>query len=407
MVNEMEIKGKYGTAIVYATLVDETTKEQIKNLMDQKFTKDLNVRIMADCHAGTGCVIGTTMNINDCVVPNLVGVDIGCGMLTVKLGKMDIDLVKLDRFVRKKIPSGLETYSEEQEMLTNIENLRCYDHLAHKSRHKKSMGTLGGGNHFIEIDKDDEDNLYLVIHTGSRNLGKQVCEYYTGKAKKDYLDSKRKNIRSLINRYKRLNKEEKIQEGIERLMKKYNSIDFDLLPVYNKTFEDYMYDMDICQKFAWENRESIAAKIMEYLGLELSNFEFFHTIHNYINMEDNILRKGSISAYVGEEVLIPINMRDGSIIARGKSNSDYNYSAPHGAGRMLSRSEAFKSITLSDFKEAMSGIYSTSVQESTIDESPFAYKSIEDIIPNILPTVDIVKIIKPIYNFKACRNRGR
>ena len=403
----MEIKGKYQTAIVYATVVDETTKEQIKNLMDQKFTKDLNVRIMADCHAGTGCVIGTTMNIIDCVVPNLVGVDIGCGMLTVKLGKMDIDLIKLDRFVRKKIPSGLETYSEEQAMTANIEVLRCYEHLAHKSRHKKSMGTLGGGNHFIEIDKDDEDNLYLIIHTGSRNLGKQVCEYYTTQAKKDYLDSKRKNIRSLINRYKRLNKEEKIQEGIEKLMKKYNSIDFDLLPVYGKTFEDYMFDMDICQKFAWENREAIATKIMEYLGLELSNFEYFHTIHNYINMEDKILRKGSISAYLGEEVLIPINMRDGSIIARGKSNVEYNYSAPHGAGRILSRSEAFNSITLSDFKEAMTGIYSTSVQESTIDESPFAYKSIEDIIPNILPTVDILKIIKPIYNFKACRNRGR
>ena len=403
----MEIKGKYGTAIVYATVVDETTKEQIKNLMDQKFTKDLNVRIMADCHAGTGCVIGTTMNINDCVVPNLVGVDIGCGMLTVKLGKMDIDLIKLDRFVRKKIPSGLEIYREEQVMATDIECLRCYEHLAHKSRHKKSMGTLGGGNHFIEIDKDDEDNLYLIIHTGSRNLGKQVCEYYTTQAKKDYLDSKRKNIRSLINRYKRLNKEEKIQEGIDKLMKKYNSIDFDLLPVYGKTFEDYMFDMDICQKFAWENREAIATKIMEYLGLELSNFEYFHTIHNYINMEDKILRKGSISAYLGEEVLIPINMRDGSIIARGKSNVEYNYSAPHGAGRILSRSDAFKSVTLAKFKEAMEGIYSTSVQDSTIDESPFAYKSIDDIIPNILPTVDIVKIIKPIYNFKACRNRGR
>ena len=403
----MEIKGKYGTAIVYASVVDETTKTQIKNLMDQKFTKDLNVRIMADCHAGTGCVIGTTMNINDCVVPNLVGVDIGCGMLTVKLGKMDIDLVKLDRFVRKKIPSGLEIYSEEQKMVIDIEKLKCYEHLANKSRHKKSMGTLGGGNHFIEIDKDDEENLYLVIHTGSRNLGKQVCEYYTKRAKDDYLFSKRNNIRSLINRYKRLNKEEKIQEGIEKLMNKYNSIDFDLLPVYGKTFEDYMFDMDICQKFAWENREAIATKIMEFLDLKLSEFKFFHTIHNYINMEDRILRKGSISAYIGEEVLIPINMRDGSIVARGKSNTEYNYSAPHGAGRILSRSKAFESVTLTEFKKAMEGIYSTSVQESTIDESPFAYKSIDDIIPNILPTVDIIKIIKPIYNFKACRNRGR
>ena len=222
-----------------------------------------------------------------------------------------------------------------------------------------------------------------------------------------YLHSKRKNIRSLINRYKRLNKEEKIQEGIEKLMKKYNSVDFDLMPLYGKSFDDYMFDMDICQKFAWENREAIAEKILGYLGFNLSDFKFFHTIHNYINMEDRILRKGSISAYAGEEVLIPINMRDGSILAIGKSNGDYNYSAPHGAGRILSRSEAFKTVTLSEFKEAMEGIYSTSVQESTIDESPFAYKSISDIIPNILPTVDIVKVIKPIYNFKACRSRSR
>ena len=407
MVIDMEIKGKYGTAIVYASVVDNSTKEQIKKLMDQKFTKDLSVRIMADCHAGTGCVIGTTMNIDDCVVPNLVGVDIGCGMLTVKLGKMDIDLIKLDRFIRKKIPSGLEIYSEEQEMMINIEELKCYEHLSHKSRHKKSMGTLGGGNHFIEIDKDDEENLYLVVHTGSRNLGKQVCEYYTKIAKNDYFRKKMKNVKSLIARYKRLNKAHKIEEGIQKLIKKYNSIDFDLLPVYDKTFIDYMHDMDICQKYAWENREVIAKKILQFLELDLHNFEYFHTIHNYINMQDKILRKGSISAYLGEEVLIPINMRDGSIIARGKSNGDFNYSAPHGAGRILSRSKAFETITLAQFIETMEGIYSTSVQESTIDESPFAYKSIDDIIPNILPTVDIVKIIKPIYNYKACKNRGR
>ncbi len=403
----MEIKGKFGTATVYATIIDESTKEQIKNLMDQKFVKDLKVRIMADCHAGAGCVIGTTMNITNCVVPSLVGVDIGCGMLTVKLGKMNIDLIKLDRFVRKKIPSGMDNYSTEQEIQINIEELRCYDKLYNKARHKKSMGTLGGGNHFIEIDKDDEDNLYLVIHSGSRNLGKQVCEIYTQKAKEEYFIQKRKNITSLINRYKRLNKENKIQEGIDKLMNKYNSIDFNLLPLYKKTFEDYMFDMDICQKFALENRETIAKKILEFLGLNLNDFNYFHTIHNYINMEDKILRKGSICAYQGEEVLIPINMRDGSILAKGKSNSEYNYSAPHGAGRILSRKEANKTITLDEFKDAMKGIYSTSIQESTIDESPFAYKSIEDIIPNILPTVDIIKIIKPIYNFKACERRSR
>jgi RNA-splicing ligase RtcB len=382
-------------------VVDDKTKEQVKELMDQKFVKDLNVRIMADCHAGAGCVIGTTMEVKDCVVPNLVGVDIGCGMLTVKLGKMDIDLIKLDRFVRKKIPSDKEVYSEDQDMKTKIEDMRCYEKLAGKSRHKKSIGTLGGGNHFIEIDKDDEENLYLVIHTGSRNLGKQVCEYYMKIAKNDYFNRKQKNIKSLINRYKRLGKEEKIQEGIKKLMDKYNSVNFDLMPLYGDSFKDYMYDMDLCQKYAWENREAIASKIMEYLGYNLEDFKYFHTVHNYINMDDMILRKGSICAYENEDLLIPINMRDGSILAKGKSNHLYNFSAPHGAGRVLSRGKAYKTITLEQFKESMQGIYSTSIQEDTIDESPFAYKSIDDIIPNILPTVEIIKIIKPIYNFKA------
>ena len=403
----MEIKGKFGVAKVYASLIDGNTKVQIKELMDQKFIKDLDVRIMADCHAGKGCVIGTTMKVKDKIVPNLVGVDIGCGMLTVKLGKMDINLVKLDRFIRKKIPNDNDVYNEEQESDVDITKLKCYEFIKNKSHINKSMGTLGGGNHFIEIDKDDEDNLYLVIHSGSRNLGKQVCEYYTKVAKEEYLKNKEKNYKALIKRYKKLNKEHKIEEGLNKLKEKYNSINFDLVPLEGKAFNDYMFDMDISQEFAYENRERMAYKILEFLELNLSDFEYFHTIHNYINMEDKILRKGSISAYENEEVLIPINMRDGSILARGKSNEEYNYSAPHGAGRLFSRKEAREIVTLENFKEAMKGIYSTSVQEGTLDESPFAYKSIKDIIPNILPTVDIIKILKPIYNFKACKNRSR
>lgn len=403
----MEIKGKHGVAKVYASLIDGNTKVQIKELMDQKFIKDLDVRIMADCHAGKGCVIGTTMKVKDKIVPNLVGVDIGCGMLTVKLGKMDINLVKLDRFIRKKIPNDNDVYNEEQESDVDVTKLKCYEFIKNKSHINKSMGTLGGGNHFIEIDKDDEDNLYLVIHSGSRNLGKQVCEYYTKVAKEEYLKNKEKNYKALIKRYKKLNKEHKIEEGLNKLKEKYNSINFDLVPLEGKAFNDYMFDMDISQKFAYENRERMAYKILEFLELNLSDFEYFHTIHNYINMEDKILRKGSISAYENEEVLIPINMRDGSILARGKSNEEYNYSAPHGAGRLFSRKEAREIVTLENFKEAMKGIYSTSVQEGTLDESPFAYKSIKDIIPNILPTVDIIKILKPIYNFKACKNRSR
>lgn len=403
----MIIKGKYGTANVFATVVEESTKNQIKVLMDQKFIKDLNVSIMADCHAGAGCVIGTTMNITDCCVPSLVGVDIGCGMITVMLGKMDINLIKLDRFIRKKIPSDMEVRAEALKTNVDITKLKCYDKLANKNRLHRSLGSLGGGNHFIEIDKDNDDNLYLIVHTGSRNLGKQVCEYYVDRAYNDLIIKRNKNIKALVARYKKLNKMDRIEEGIKRLTKKYNSYDKSLIPLFNDAFNDYIHDMKICQEFAMENRKAIIKDIMNYLELDLNDYKYFHTVHNYINMDDMILRKGAISAYKDEMVLIPINMRDGAILAKGKSNSLYNYSAPHGAGRILSRSEANKTITLEEFKESMNGIYSTSVQIDTIDESPFAYKSIDDILPNILDTVDVVKIIKPIYNYKATRKRGR
>lgn len=399
----MKIEGKYSTCDVYASVVDDTTKEQIKELLDQKFAQNCNVKVMADCHAGKGCVIGTTMKITDTVVPSLVGVDIGCGMLCVNLGKKEIDLIKLDRFIRKKIPSGNDVYKEIQESITDITKLRCYSSLKNKGHLHSSVGTLGGGNHFIEIDKDDDNNLYLVIHTGSRNIGKQVCEYYEDKAYTDKLFSLSK---SLIYRYKKLDKESLIKEGLNKLKEKYTNKK-SLIPLKGKLFSDYMHDMQICQDYASENREVIASKILEFLGYKLEDFNYFHTIHNYINMTDYILRKGSISAYEGETVLIPINMKDGSIIAKGKSNSDYNFSAPHGAGRLMSRREAQDNITLEEFKKSMEGIYSTSVQQDTIDESPFAYKSIDDIIPNILPTVDIIKIIKPIYNYKHSSKRSR
>ena len=397
----MKIKGKFGTAILYATHVDDVTKEQVLELMNQRFVEKLNVRIMADCHAGAGCVIGTTMSIKDSCVPNLVGVDIGCGMLTIKLGKREIDLPKLDKFITENIPSGENVYDSVQEMQVNIRELYCYEKLKHKKRFDCSIGTLGGGNHFIEIDKDDEDNLYLVIHTGSRNLGKQVCEYYMKVANDNLIGRSNEVIKEAVARLKEQGKTDIIQEEIKKIKANYDGVNKDLLPLYGDEFQNYLHDMNICQEFAWENRERIATIILDYLGMNFHEMEYFHTVHNYINMKDMILRKGAISAYKGEMVLIPINMRDGSIIAVGKSNAKYNYSAPHGAGRIISRNKAKKEISLKDFKESMEGIYSSCVKQSTIDESPFAYKSIDDIIPNILPTVDIIKIIKPIYNFKA------
>lgn len=396
-----KIKGKYGNAIVYASYIDDVTIEQVTDLMNQPFIKGLNVRIMADCHAGAGCVIGTTMKVKDCCVPNLVGVDIGCGMFTISLGKIDIDLEKLDEFINNNIPSGENIYEKIQDTKTNIRSMHCYENLKNKKRFDHSVGTLGGGNHFIEIDKDDEDNLYLVIHTGSRNLGLQVCQHYMKVAYNCLIKRRDEIIKETVERLKKRGENKSIQSEVDKIKQNYESVNKDLLPLYGKDFENYLYDMNICQEFAWENREVIAKKIMSYLGLNLSNYKYFHTVHNYINMNDMILRKGAISAYKGEMVLIPINMRDGSIIAIGKSNSKYNYSAPHGAGRIISRHQAKKILSLSDFEESMKGIYSTSICKSTIDESPFVYKSIEDIIPNILPTVDIIKIIKPIYNFKA------
>lgn len=397
----MEVFGKYGVAKIHATIIDDTTKEQVEELMNQPFVEGLNVRIMPDCHAGAGCVIGTTMSVKDYCVPNLVGVDIGCGMLTIELGKMNINFEQLDNYIINNIPSGENVYNYETCYLTNIKKLICYERLANKKRLHSSIGTLGGGNHFIEIDKDEEDNLYLVIHTGSRNLGKQVCEQYMKLANLRLTNEMNGRIKAKIDELKFYNQTELIQSEIDKIKHEYIKVNTSLLPLYGLDLKDYLHDMHICQEFARENREKIAKKILGYLGLELEKLNFFHTVHNYINMNDMILRKGAISAYKNELVLIPINMRDGSIIGVGKGNPDFNYSAPHGAGRVLSRHKAKIELSLEDYQESMKGIYSSCVCYDTIDESPFVYKPIEDILPIITDTVDVIKIIKPIYNFKA------
>lgn len=397
----MIINGQFGVAKIHASIIDDTTMTQVKELMDQPFVEGSNIRIMPDCHAGVGCVIGTTMNVKDCCVPNLVGVDIGCGMLTIELGKININLEKLDKYIIDNIPSGEKVYDYETSSNVNISHLICYERLNHKKRLHSSIGTLGGGNHFIEVDKDDDNNLYLVIHTGSRNLGKQVCELYMKVAKDRLMNKMYGEIKSKIDYLKFNNESNLIQSEIDKIKHKYDLININLLPLYGNDLKDYLHDMHICQEFARENRERIATKILGYLGYKLDDLNWFHTVHNYINMNDMILRKGAISAYQNEKVLIPINMRDGAIIGVGKGNADYNYSAPHGAGRILSRHKAKKELTLNDYIESMEGIYSSCICFDTLDESPFVYKPIEDILPNINETVDVIKIIKPIYNFKA------
>ena len=373
----IEISGKFNTAKVYANSLDDTSRNQIETLCNQSFVEGCTIRLMPDVHAGAGCTIGTTMTIGNKIVPNLVGVDIGCGMETVVIKASerqakDFDPVRLDKIIYANIPSGMDIRETEHELAENIpfDNIRCPE--INLPRARKSIGTLGGGNHFIEVNRDDENNLYIVIHSGSRHLGKEIAEYYQeeawGKLKQQVI----------------------------------TDIPKDLAYITGELFDDYINDMKITQHFALINRKAMMSVILQKLNIPDEVIcEQFSTIHNYIDTDSMILRKGSVSAKIGEKLIIPINMRDGSLICEGLGNPDWNYSAPHGAGRLMSRTSAFKTLKMEDFKTAMDGIYSTSVKQETLDESPMAYKSIDDIVANIEPTARILKRIKPVYNYKA------
>lgn len=393
---------------IFTDNVEQEAVEQINLLLEQEPFKDCKVRIMPDVHAGKGCVIGFTADLGDKVIPNIVGVDIGCGMLCVELGNIDLDLEKLDKIINENIPAGRNIREQKLVNFEKINDLYCLRELKEIKKFNKSIGTLGGGNHFIEIDIDDEENKYLVIHTGSRNLGKQVADYYQDLAiqlcsgKEEMFKRKEEIIKS----YKEQGRKSEIQKVLKELEAEYKqnkpNLPNELCYLEGKYREMYLHDMKIYQEYAVENRNKIAQEIMSKLidnGIIV--FPYFHTIHNYISFEDNIVRKGAISAKKGEKVLIPINMRDGSIIAIGKGNKDWNNSAPHGAGRIMSRHKARETFKLDEFKESMKNIYTTSVAEETIDEAPFVYKPMQEIIDNIKDTVEIEKIIKPIYNFKA------
>ncbi len=396
-----EIIGTVTTAISYAKTIDELAKEQIKRMCDNEFTSGSKIRIMPDVHAGKGCTIGTTMTIQDKAVPNIVGVDIGCGMLTIKLEDSKIDFEKLDE-ASHFIPSGKNVWDEKQ-VNFDLNSLNCYKQLKHIKWLENSIGSLGGGNHFIEVEKSKDGIYYLVIHSGSRNLGCQVAEIYQQLAmdlnvgKASYTEQREKIIREL----KEAGRFKEIQTALDNLRdnRENTSIPKDLCFLYGKYFEEYLQDMKISQEFAIKNREQMAKVLLERAGL--TAVESFHTVHNYIDIENMILRKGAIPAYKDQKVLIPINMRDGSVLAVGKGNPDWNYSAPHGAGRIMSRTEAKNKLKLEDYKEVMAGIYTTSINESTLDEAPMAYKSLNDIIDVIGDTVEIVDVMKPVYNFKA------
>ena len=391
---------------IFTKNIEEETIKQINELLEQEAFKDSKVRIMPDVHTGKGCVIGFTGDLGNKVIPNIVGVDIGCGMLCVGLGQVDIDLKELDKVIHNYIPSGMNVNEEIYEYF-DISRLLCHKELKNKDEWlEKSLCSLGGGNHFIEIDIDEDNNKYLVIHTGSRNLGKQVAELYQEKAIKycSYEKEMKEEREKIIKEYKDQGKEKEIQQSLIEVNKKYEGktkLPKDMCYLEGKLREDYLHDMKICQEFASKNRELIATKIINKLGLYLFIENHFETIHNYIDFEDNIIRKGSIKADKGKQVIIPMNMRDGCIIGIGKGNDDWNCSAPHGAGRIMSRMKAKMELSLTDFKESMKDVYTTSVCDETLDESPMVYKPMQEIIDNIKDTVDVIKIIKPIYNFKA------
>lgn len=392
------VTGKYGTAKIFTDLVEDSAVNQVQTLMNQEFVNGCKVRMMPDIHSGKGCVIGTTMEIRDKICPNLVGVDIGCGMhTTIMPSTIFPDFEKLDRVVHENIPSGFNIRKEPHHYIRNtrLDELLCRDSVDIE-RAKLSLGTLGGGNHFIEVDRDNDGCYYLVVHTGSRHLGVEVAEYYQNWAY-DSLKQNHKNIRNhVIESLRAQGREREIQKELSNLV---CDIPKDLAYVGGILFDSYLHDMKIVQEYARWNRIAIADDIRTFMGWGIE--DDFETIHNYIDMDRMILRKGAVSAEIGEKLLIPMNMRDGSLICIGKGNPDWNYSAPHGAGRMMSRAEAKRKIDISEFEESMNGIYTTSVSEGTIDESPMAYKPMESIIENIGDTVDILKVIKPVYNFKA------
>lgn len=397
----IELKGKYNEAKIFTDVVDEASISQVLLLLNQEFTAGSKIRLMPDIHAGAGCTIGTTMTITDKIVPNLVGVDIGCGMETVKIKESHIELQKLDKLIYEKIPSGFNVREKTHRYFdeVNLEDLFCYRSID-LGRAEKSLGSLGGGNHFIEANKDEEGNIYIVVHSGSRHLGLEVANYYQEEGYKKLNGTSKKDIDGLIADLKAQGKEREIQKSITALKNtKRTNIPRQLAYVSEELFEQYIHDMKIVQRYAELNRQAMMDEIIK--GMKVHVTEQFTTIHNYIDTEAMILRKGAVSARKGEKLLIPINMRDGSLICVGKGNDDWNQSAPHGAGRLMSRSAAKESFTVSEFKNQMSGIYTTSVNKDTLDECPMAYKGMDDIVNNIGDTVTIVQIIKPIYNFKA------
>jgi RNA-splicing ligase RtcB len=367
----IEVQGQYANAKVYTNKLEKESEDQIRNLCNQEFAEGAKIRIMPDVHSGKGCVIGLTMTITDKIVPNLVGVDLGCGISGIKIKEKRIDFARLEKIIKENIPSGFAVRKQASKLAKTIAltNLRCFN-VIDNERALKSVGTLGGGNHFLEAGRDKDSNIWLFVHSGSRHLGNQIAQYYQNLA----VQNMKKN-------------------GIE-------IEDKNLAYVTGEQLEEYLHDVDIAQKYALVNREAMLNEIIDQLQVMPAG-EVIHTVHNYIDVDLGVVRKGAIRSLQDEVVLIPMNMRDGMLLCRGKGNPDWNFSAPHGAGRIMSRTKAKNTITFDEFRDSMAGVWSQSVVKSTMDEAPMVYKPMEEIITHIGETVEVLDIIKPIYNFKA------
>ena len=397
----VKIEGLYNTALCYTPELEDVARTQIQSVCDQKEFADCKIRIMPDVHAGKGCTIGTTMTIQDKIVPGMVGVDIGCGMETVELAERDIDFDRLDALIRKEIPYGREVRDSAHVLNHEIDlaQLRCADRV-NLNRAMRSIGTLGGGNHFIEVDRSEDGRLFLVVHSGSRHLGTEIAGFYQDEGRRALWGGAQYQVTMIIEQLKREGRFKEIQKTIKALKKEHElSIPKDLAYVEGKLFDDYIHDMKLTQRFAVLNRKAMVDVILT--GLRLTPVDVFTTIHNYIDTDAMILRKGAVSARMGEKLLIPIIMRDGSLICIGKGNTEWNCSAPHGAGRLMSRRTAFNDLSMEEFQKEMEGVYTTCVLPETLDESPMAYKSMDEIVSQIEPTAEIVQRIRPVYNFKA------
>lgn len=395
------IEGLYNTALCYTPELEDVARTQIQSVCDQKEFAGCKIRIMPDVHAGKGCTIGTTMTIQDKIVPGMVGVDIGCGMETVELAERDIDFDRLDALIRKEIPYGCEVRDSAHALNHEIDlaQLHCADRV-NLNRAMRSIGSLGGGNHFIEVDRSEDGRLFLVVHSGSRHLGTEVAGFYQDEGRRALWGGAQYQVAMIIDQMKAEGRFKEIQKTIKALKKEHElSIPKDLAYVEGKLFDDYIHDMKLTQRFAVLNRKAMVDVILT--GLRLTPVDVFTTIHNYIDTDAMILRKGAVSARMGEKLLIPINMRDGSLICIGKGNTEWNCSAPHGAGRLMSRRTAFNALSMEEFQKEMEGVYTTCVLPETLDESPMAYKSMDEIVSQIEPTAEIVQRIRPVYNFKA------